>query len=107
RFNCPSVLTMSSTPHVSNTASLPIAFVDKLSTKMRPQCPLKILMSTNVYNSGYKKSPNRMRSGFSWWRRGDSNPCPKTSPHELLRVQSLEEVSPVKLPSDPLLHRLA
>ena len=26
-------------------------------------------------------------SNFNWWRRGESNPCPKTTWKELLRVQ--------------------
>jgi len=24
--------------------------------------------------------------GFSWWRWRESNPCPKTYPHDLLRA---------------------
>ena len=26
---------------------------------------------------------------FCWWRRGELNPCPKTHPHDLLRVQTV------------------
>lgn len=45
-----------------------------------------------------------------WWRRGESNPCPKSLPHKLLRAQFLiEVVSEVsfrnKLPS-PILVRV-
>jgi len=39
------------------------------------------------------KTPKTLEiQGFSdkmWWRRGESNPCPKPYPQELLRVQPL------------------
>ncbi len=33
------------------------------------------------------------------WRRGESNPCPKTYPHEFLRVYSV--ISAMPIPSKP------
>ena len=30
-----------------------------------------------------------LRFAFDWWRRGESNPCPKASLHRLLRAQSM------------------
>jgi site-specific DNA recombinase len=29
----------------------------------------------------------QLRFGFEWWRRGESNPCPKISLHKILRAQ--------------------
>lgn len=34
-----------------------------------------------------------IQPGFVWWRRGESNPCPKALPQKLLRVQFLFGIS--------------
>ena len=34
------------------------------------------------------KKPRQQPWSFCWWRRGESNSCPKTHPTEALRVQS-------------------
>ena len=31
--------------------------------------------------------------GLIWWRRGESNPCPKAHPYILLRVQAVVKAS--------------
>ena len=36
--------------------------------------------------------------GFEWWRRGESNPCPKASPHGFLRAQSVICISQFRRP---------
>ena len=36
--------------------------------------------------------------GFDWWRRGESNPCPKASPHGFLRAQSVICISQFRRP---------
>ena len=36
-----------------------------------------------------KVTASDIQLAATWWRRGESNPCPKTDSHELLRVQSL------------------
>ena len=41
--------------------------------------------------AGVRENPNTLRRnmlGF-WWRRGESNPCPKTIPQDFLRVQTV------------------
>ena len=35
---------------------------------------------------------SKVRIILLWWRRGESNPCPKTRQRELLRVQSVIEI---------------
>ena len=48
------------------------------------------------------KSPRNSRAfivcGFEWWRRGESNPCPKASPHGFLRAQSVICISQFRRP---------
>ena len=36
--------------------------------------------------------------GYRWWRRGESNPCPKASPHGFLRAQSVICISQFRRP---------
>ena len=39
---------------------------------------------------------------FNWWRRGESNPCPKASPSGFLRVQTVFSDSRSEAPADRL-----
>ncbi len=59
-----------------------------------------------IFQKNNKSEPvanrHKVRICLLWWRRGESNPCPKTDSHELLRVQSLLWDSPHIAPKDRL-----
>ena len=50
---------------------------------------MQFTFNNSIYlNKRKKPSTNLLISrGFHWWRRGESNPCPKTATPEHLRVQ--------------------
>ncbi len=48
-----------------------------------------------------------MQLAPTWWRRGESNPCPKTHPHDLLRVQMLFFASLMRTPNIRLAHSVS